>query len=208
VSDTLDEADDGTAENGVPGVPPAPSVTPGSAPPPPGGVGPHPRSRRGCLVVGGLAALVVLVGLVVLVVVAKGVLGNDADDLAKRRQEVVDETGIETGSTDVDHPPQRDIRLGACEFDPDGGVQASGTLTNWTSEPSDYRISLSFLEGNGGTQGTEFGATVVTVEGVESHATTNWAASVPTRPQGTYTCRVVRIDRWNSGQPPPADVGP
>ena len=191
-------------------MPPPPSVTPGSAPPPPSGAEPQTWSRRGCLVVGGIAAVVAVAGIVMLVIVlvmAKGWLGNKADDLAKARQEVVDETGIETGSTDVDHPPQRDITIGACEFDAEGGVQASGTLTNWTEDPSDYRISLSFRDGNGGTQGVEFGSTVVTVEGVDAHTTTSWAASVPVRPQGSYTCRVVRIDRWDTGQAAPGDTG-
>ena len=146
-------ADDPTAEPDAPRVPPAPSVTPGSAPPPPSGAdGPGTWSRRGCLTAAGVVGALVLVGVVVLVVVlvvAKGWLGDKVDDLAKERQEVVDETGIETGSTDVDHPPQRDIRLGACEFDDEGGVQASGTLTNWTESTSDYRISLSFRDGGG-----------------------------------------------------------
>ena len=139
----------------------------------------------------------------VVLVLAKGWLGNKVDDLAKERQEIVDETGIETGSTDIVHPPQRDIRLGACDSDAEGGVKASGTLTNWTSTTSDYRISLSFREGGGGDDGPEFGSTVVTVEGVESDTTTNWSASVPSRPDGPFTCRVVRIDRWNSGDEPP-----
>jgi hypothetical protein len=155
----------------------------------------------------GVLALVGVAVLVVVLVMAKGWVGNKVDDLAKARQDVVDETGIETGSTDVDHPPQRDIRLGACEFGTESGVQASGTLTNWTESTSDYRISLSFRDGGGGATGSEFGSTVVTVEGVGPHATTNWAASVPVRPEGSYTCRVVRIDRWDSGQAPPSEAG-
>ena len=98
-----------------------------------------------------------------------------------------------------------DVSIGACEFDPNGGVRASGTLTNWTSDPADYRISLSFRDGNGGAGGSEFGATSITVDGVEEHATTNWSASVPVRPEGTYTCRIVRIDRWVPGEDPPPD---
>jgi hypothetical protein len=157
-------------------------------------------------VVGGIA-LVGIAALVVVLVVAKGWFGDKVDDLAKERQVIVEETGIESGSTDIDHPPQRDIRLGACEFDADGGVQASGTLTNWTENRSDYRISLSFRDGGGGDQGAEFGSTVLVVEGVDAHATTNWAASVPIRPQGSYTCRVVRIDRWKAGEQPPVEGG-
>jgi hypothetical protein len=209
VSEPIDEADDSATSPGAPGVPPAPSVTPGSAPPPPAGAVPQPPSRRGCLLlglVGATMAGLAVVALVVGILVARDRLGDDADERAAERQEVVDETGIETGSTDLEHPPQRDIRLGACEYDLEGGVRASGTLTNWTEDLSDYRISLSFRAGEG--SGAEFGSTVVTVEGVEPHATTSWAASVPARPEGSYTCRVVRIDRWATGEEPPPEGGP
>jgi hypothetical protein len=189
----------------APRVPLAPSVTPRSAPPPPDHAEQPRWSRRGCVVAAalvGAVGLVVLVGLVVVLLAAKGWLGNKVDDLAKERQEIVDQTGIESDSTDVVHPPQRDIKIGAC--DPGGtGVTASGTLTNWTGTESDYRIALSFREGGSGDEGVEFGSTVVTVERVEPQFTTSWSASVPTRPDGLYTCRIVRIDRWSSGEAPP-----
>jgi len=211
VSDTIDDhADDPGDDALAPVAPPSPSVTPGSAPPPPSGADAPTWGRRGCLLAAlavGVVGLVLVGVLVVVVMVAKGWLGNKVDDLAQERQEIVDETGIETGSTDVDHPPQRDISIGACEFDADGGVQASGTLTNWTSDTSDYRISLSFRDVSGSTQGTEFGATVVTVEGLDDHTTTNWSASVPVRPDGSYTCRIVRVDRWASDEAPPEGIG-
>jgi hypothetical protein len=198
VTDGGDEDEDWTAAGR--GVPPAPSVTPGSAPPPPDDAD-HPRwTRRGCLVVGGVAGallVAVLVGLVVVLLVAKDWFGDD--DLAKERQEIVDTTGIESDSTDVVHPPQRDIKIGACDTEGEG-VLASGTLTNWSGDDSDYRITLSFRAGGSGDEGAEFGSTVVTVEGVESEETTNWSASVPTRPEGLFTCRIVRIDRWTAGE--------
>jgi hypothetical protein len=199
-----DDGDDDPDWSVARGVPPAPSVTPGSAPPPPDGADQPRWSRRGCLVVsavvGGLL-LVLVAGLVVVLVLAKGWLGKD-DDLAKERQEIVDTTGIESDSTDVVHPPQRDIRIGACDTEGEG-VVASGTLTNWSDDESDYLIHLSFRAGGSGDDGAEFGSTVVTVESVESEATTSWSASVPTRPEGLFTCRIVRIDRWSSGDPPP-----
>jgi len=200
-----DDGDDGDSEWSAVarGVPPAPSVTPGSAPPPPDHADQPRWTRRGCLVVGGVAGallVVLLVGSAVLLVLAKGWFGDD--DLAKERQEIVETTGIESDSTDLVHPPQRDIKIGACDTDGEG-VLASGTLTNWSSDESDYQITLSFRAGGSGEDGAEFGATVVTVEGVESDATTNWSASVPTRPDGLFTCRIVRIDRWSSGEPHP-----
>ena len=50
--------------------------------------------------------------------------------------------------------------------------------------PATQRLPhLAVVPRGGGGQGTEFGSTVVTVEGVDAHATTNWSASVPVRPE-------------------------
>ena len=209
MSDTIDDTDGWSGPAGsVPGIPPAPSVTPGSAPPPPEGTRPQTWSRRGCLTaIVALAAVgVVAVGLVVALALAGGWVG-DRQDEAKTRRDIVVETGIETGSTDTDHPPQRDIRLGACEVDGDGGVRAAGTITNWTDDDSDYLVALSFRQGGGGDQGPEFASTAVTVQAVEAHLTTNWSAAVPVGPDGPFTCRVLRIDRWAAGEEPPSSGG-
>src|SRR5690606_15402890 len=85
----LDLGDDEESGTAAPGVPPAPSVTPGSAPPPPAGATP-PASRRGCLLLGvilGVVGLVVIGGLVAVLVVARDRLGDDPDELARERQE-------------------------------------------------------------------------------------------------------------------------
>lgn len=205
MDDDVAEADEAQGEVGGAGRPPAPSVTPGSAPPPPTGAVPRTWSRRGCatsVVVVGAVGLALLVAGVVALLVARGWLGDKVDDLAERRQEIVDETGIETGSTDVVHPPQRDVTIGACEGDGAGGVRASGTLTNWTGEPADYRISLSFRDRAGDVVGDEFGSTVVLIEDVAPETTTSWSGEVPVSASGGFTCRIVRIDRWEHGQEP------
>ncbi len=210
MSGTIDEADDKTPEDEAPGGPPPPSVTPGSAPPPPPGTARPTWSRRGCLLAATSAAALAVVALVVVVVVlvlGGTWLGSKVDDLARERQQIVDETGIRTSSTDVDHPPQRDIRLGACEADGNGGIRASGTITNWTDNPGDYRVALRFRDGGAGTQGAELGSTVITVDAVESHLTTNWAASIPVPPSGDFTCRIVTIDRWVTGTEAPGTGG-
>lgn len=203
MSDTVEDADDGAV---VPGVPPGPSVTPGSAPPPPSGAEPEPPSPRGCLLVGiglALAALVALAVVVVAIGIAAGWF-EGVDDEAEAR-DIVTETGIETRTPDLDHPPQRDIRLGACEVTDDGDLRASGTLTNWTSEPADYRIEISFLDGDGSARSTEVGATTVTVDELDVHATTNWSGEVASTSPASLTCRIVRVDRWPSGEQPPGD---
>lgn len=203
----LDEYDDDPdAEFPALGVPPAPSVTPGSAPPPPDSVAEAEADPRGCLLLVGIGAALAILGLlviVVLVVVGVKFFGpdNSAED-AKVLQDVFVETGIASASTDAVHPPQRDIKLGACEGDGNGGVRAAGTVTNWTNAPADYRIDVSFRALGGTASGEEFASRTVDLTDVPTHSTTDWSAVVEDPPSGGFACRVVAVNRWKSGTRP------
>ena len=156
--------------------------------------------HEGCLVAGvvtGVLAIVAVVVLVAVVVIVKVFFSAGDDGNAVALQKIVVETGIDTASTDIAHPPQRDIRLGLCEVDGDG-VRAAGTITNWTNKPADYTFVVSFRSGGAGPFGIEFESRDVTVDNVESHATVNWDSAVTTRPDGAFTCRIMRIDRVDS----------
>jgi len=196
--------DDPDAEFPVP-VPPPPSVTPGSAPPPPSG---GDGEQRGCLpliVLAGAAAFIALLTLVIVVIVGVKFFGtDDGSSDAEVLQDVFIQTGIASASTDANHPPQRDIRLGVCEGDGNGGVRAAGTLTNWTSSPADYRIDVSFRSMVGGSSGEEFAARVTEVDGVAPTTTVEWSASVDDPPEGAFACRIVAVNRWKAGQRPAA----
>jgi len=198
----------GPVSGQVVGVPPPPSVTPGSAPPPPPGAsGPTP-DRQGCLplvLLGAAASFVVVLLLAVLVLAGVTFFGtDDGSSDAEVLQDVFIQTGIASASTDAEHPPQRDIRLGVCEGDGRGGVRAAGTLTNWTSSPADYRIDVSFRSTAPESAGTVFASRVVEVDDVAGVATVEWSASVDEAPEGAFACRIVAVDRWKAGQRPGA----
>lgn len=200
--------DDPDSEFPITGIPPAPSVTPGPNPPPPTSAVEESADQRGCLailLVSSVLAIVALILAIVLVVVGLRIFGtsDEAAD-AKVLQQVFAETGIASASSDTVHPPQRDIHLGACEGDGNGGVKAAGTLTNWTNRPADYQIDVSFRESGSGSSGTEFAASTLWVEAVPEHATTNWAAIVAGPPEGAFACRVVAVNRWPTGTSPPS----
>lgn len=201
---------DGDSESGLPvsGLPPSPSVTPGPNPPPPEEHSDGSSDQRGCLailIVGAALAIIALVLAIVLVVIGLRVFGSsDEDATDKILRDVFVETGIASASRDAVHPPQRDIRLGTCESDGNGGVKASGTLTNWTNRSADYAIDVSFRRSGPGSSGEEFAARSITVTAVPEHATTNWEAAVGTSPEGAYACRVVSVNRWPTGTPGPS----
>ncbi len=159
----------------------------------------HHPPRLIPLWVAGVGALVAVIALLVVLVIAKSVFSHDATSAQKVEKEVVDQTGIATSTDDVDHPPQRDIRIGTCESDGQSGARAAGTITNWTDTPSDYRVVVSFRND---ADGTEFGSTSLTLDDVLAHRTTNWSTSVPSRPDLVFTCRIVSIDRWPTGSRP------
>lgn len=194
--------DDPDAEFPVP-TPPSPSVTPGSAPPPPAG---EAAASGGCLpliVLGGAAAFLALLVMVIVAIVGVKFFGTgDGSSDAEILQDVFIQTGIASASTDADHPPQRDIRLGVCEGDGNGGVRAAGTLTNWTSSTADYRIDVSFRSMAGGSSGEEFAARVTDVDAVPANGTVDWSASVEEAPEGAFACRLVAVNRWKAGQRP------
>lgn len=201
-----EEFDEPDAEFPAPGVPPPPSVTPGSAPPPPGASAEPVAPESGCLtllVIAGIVAVLGVVLLALLVVVGVKFFGSDdpaADE--KALQDVFIETGIASASTDAVHPPQRDLKLGACEGDGNGGVRAAGTITNWTGSPADYRIDVSFRSMVAGSVGEEFAARVVAVRDVPEHTTADWSAMVEDPPEGAFACRVVAVNRWKAGTGP------
>lgn len=149
--------------------------------------------------VAGVGLLVAVLMLLVVLVIARSVFSRSSVSAQKAEKEVVDQTGIATSTDDVTHPPQRDIRIGTCESDGSSGARAAGTITNWTDTDSDYRVIVSFRND---ADGTEFGSTSLTVDGVTAHRTSNWSTSVPTRPDVVFTCRVVSIDRWPAGSRP------
>lgn len=157
------------------------------------------------VIVGGAAAFVALLVVVIVVVVGVKFFGtDDGSSDAEILQDVFIQTGIASASTDADHPPQRDIRLGVCEGDGNGGVRAAGTLTNWTSTPADYRIDVSFRSMAGGSSGEEFAARVTELDGVAGNATVEWSATVEEAPEGAFACRLVAVNRWKAGQRPAA----
>ena len=163
---------------------------------------PESRSHEPRLIplwVAGLGALAAALVLLVVLVIARSIFTDSTISAQKVEKEVVDQTGIATTTDNVDHPPQRDIRIGTCESDGQSGVRAAGTVTNWTDSPSDYRVVVAFLNDD---DDTEFGSTSLTIDDVTAHRTSNWSTSVPSRPDVVFTCRIVSIDRWVAGTRP------
>jgi hypothetical protein len=178
----------------------APPPAPGYVAPPPTSGEPAPvkKSGNGCLkaflIV--FAIMVVLgIGLFVLLafVVKKGVdtVNNDVAAQAK----VEKRTGISSLALGFNskHPPQDDISTDfSCTTDSSGNMQASGQLTNHSSDTSTYTISVSFRQ-----NGSEVGTGSDLLPSVDAGQNATWTATSFTPAEGSFTCKITEVERFN-----------
>ena len=127
---------------------------------------------------------------VLAVVVAAAVvfgLVAEGDDAAPSEPTVID--GVESRSTDTEHPPQRDIDPGLdCRVEI-GRLLAGGQVTNRSEDPSTYTLIVAWE--NGGTRVAD--ATTV-IDAVAPGASATWNVTGIGSGNIDTTCRVVRID--------------
>jgi hypothetical protein len=107
----------------------------------------------------------------------------------------------EPGVTDIQDAPGSgeglvgalaDAETETCEAG-DGAWISSGTVTNPTDAPANYRIYVSLLTGDNDTRGVQ----QVNVDGVEPEATADWESSIEVDDED-LTC-VLRVERYAAG---------
>jgi hypothetical protein len=156
------------------------------------------RRPGGCLLVG--LVVVGLMAFTVVVVVSlnlAGLIGGKGSRSEQDRllAEIREEYGIGTSSRDLDHPPQADLQLGACDRLDDGTVRVNGSVTNYTASSARYELTVVVRQGSGDDLGAELGRTLVTMDEVDSDRTVPWSTALEIRPTGSVTCTVPWIER-------------
>ena len=119
------------------------------------------------------------------------------DDIAKQ-EKVEKQTGIRSNPLGFNekNPPQKDISADdmTCTTDSSGNMKASGTVTNHSSKTSLYSITISFRQnGNEIATGGDF------LPSVDAGQTADWTANSGVEADGTFTCRIIEIDRLDVG---------
>lgn len=166
-----------------------------SGPGMPFGAGPPAPKKGG-------AAKIILILAIVLVVIA-GLAAGYFLVLNKKKTgaDVAAEGGIATANIDSTSPPQLDLHLDAgqlkCEGK-EGQLTSSGTLQNNSGATSDYEITVEFRKDN-----APLTASPAKVSGVAPGATSSWSVTVEQDVTGQFSCRVVKVNRYNTGTTTP-----
>jgi hypothetical protein len=125
-------------------------------------------------------AVGVLLGLgscVALVVLADDVSEDVVDDLAEEQ----------AGERD-------DVSEPRCELGPAGDMQAVMTVTNDSSERSNYTIEVAFNGANGDQLETSLASVSALAPGQATEAT---ASSIADAPSPEFTCEIVNVQRFS-----------
>jgi hypothetical protein len=102
--------------------------------------------------------------------------------------------GIESGTGDDAHPPQRDLDGPLdCRVDADA-LRAVGAVTNHTEDAVDYRIIVMWED-----DGRTVAESTAILDGLSPGGSKSWEiAAVGSDKPGAVTCRVLRIDRTDA----------
>ncbi len=166
------------------------------------------QGMNGCAIAALVIVGVVVVGSIAFWIVAALFLGEAADRLEEEgrsydaaqeeMQAIEEETGIETDSANLDHPPQRDLQGEVtCDLDARPLV-ATGRVTNHSSETSRYLITVSFTA----RDGTRLELAHAEVDQVAPGETARWEAvalgAADADAAVVSGCRVTHMNRYSS----------
>jgi hypothetical protein len=92
------------------------------------------------------------------------------------------------------HPPMADVgQEWTCSAGPDGTLRASGAVTNHSSKPSFYLVTIEFT-----VDGVPFDTTTATVDDVGPGETARIESTVLHAPAGDPECVVSDVDRFKA----------
>ena len=97
-------------------------------------------------------------------------------------------------SAESAHPPIDDVSTSwTCEAGADGLLRATGTVTNHSSKPSFYVVTVDFA-----LDGRSFDSSTATADEVEPGETVRLEASVDDPPAGDHDCFVSDVERFKA----------
>jgi hypothetical protein len=198
------EAEPGTSSGPAPAAAPAPAATPKPRPAPapapqrapsfgaagaPTAVAPPQvvvvqKKGGGCLKAIGIATVALVALIVVGVIIAAVSASNDAPKKVN---------GVASNSLNSDHPPQADVQLSTCATDEFGTANATGVITNHSTQASNYSIHIAFQQ-----NGARVDDGYALESDVQPGQPTNFTAGGLKQVTGQVTCTVTSVERFAS----------
>jgi hypothetical protein len=145
------------------------------------------KNRPGCFTVG----LACIGGLVIL-----GIIGGIIAAVSNAPYTTT-KGGVQSFSANDSHPPQDDVDGASlqCLTDDLGDMQMRGTLTNHSTERSNYMIEADFEDANG----VQVDSASTFVNSVDPNQTAQWTIDTFSEPPGDgWKCTVKTVDRLAS----------
>lgn len=183
---------------------PGGGAAPGYPPPPYQGPPPQqPKRKGGCMRMIGIATVAVVGLVIVISVIAIAASGGDDDESGDTSTGTTEAGGStdepESNSGNEENPPQADIELTECGAgigNPGGGsfAGAAGTITNHSSEPSDYLFSVEFVT----PDGTRYAESPGSANAVAPDQAVEWGAPTLEEFREGTECRVTQVERFAS----------
>jgi hypothetical protein len=172
---------------------------PGAPPPPPGGQPQvvyvqQQKKKGGCLKFGAIGAAI-LVLLIIIAAIASGGGEDDDPGSGSNTTEAPGDTEPEVDAGIGSSDATEDVAISRCGLDEFGYAEAELTVTNNSSEPSDYFIEVAFESADGSTRIGEGNAVVTALASGQS--ATEVAGGFEEGPEG-MTCRLLTVQRTAS----------
>lgn len=166
-------------------------------PPQPANLAPTPppanKSNKGCLTALAIVGVLAVLGIIAVVVLI-AVAADEAEEAVDRVR--VSEEGVRSFSGNETNPPAEDVVVTECATDELGYMVARGTVTNHSSEASDYFIEVAFESEDEATQLATGNASLSSIgPGQDAPLEAN---SFTEAPGELLSCRVTEVNRFAS----------
>ncbi|WP_425826152.1 FxLYD domain-containing protein [Streptomyces fractus] len=146
------------------------------------------------------------VGTLAAVGIMSAVVGGSGDAEAEGKADTKSSSSSSTGKKSDDSPrttstnkknaPKDDIKVGSPTSDGYGGLKAPVTITNHSSDTSDYDVEVEFLDADGNR--IETGWLYETSVAPGQKVTSKAEGFTDKAPSGTMTVKVLSVDRYAS----------
>jgi hypothetical protein len=133
------------------------------------------------------------IGFVALIAILMVAGGGSSSDTKATAAKPASANGVQSMSSNTDHPPAGDVSISECTTDQFGFGAVKGQIVNHSSKRSNYMISVSFEK-----DGVKVSEGADMVSDVDPGQTALWDASSLDDAAAGATCKITSVERFAS----------